>query len=103
MRKAPTEAESVLWKYISKEQLGYKFRRQHIIDSYIVDFICLEKKVIIEVDGKYHNTAQQRESDEQRQLKISSLGFTFIRFTNEQVMCDIDNTLLTIKNQLLNT
>ena len=102
MRKAPTEAESVLWKYISNEQLGYKFRRQHIIDSYIVDFVCLQKKVVIEVDGKYHNTAQQRELDEQRQLKISSLGFTVIRFTNEQVMCDIDNTLLTIKNQLLN-
>lgn len=102
MRCAPTDAESVLWQYISDKQLGYKFRRQHVIDSYIVDFVCLQKKLIIEVDGKYHSLTEQQELDEQRCCILESLGFTIIRFTNEQVTCDIENTLLTIKQHLEN-
>ena len=102
MRKAPTEAESILWQYLSSKHWGVKFRRQHIIDSYIVDFVCLSKKLIIEVDGKYHDTTKQKELDEQRRQKLEDLGFTIIRFTNEQVMCDIGNTILSIKNHLQN-
>lgn len=101
MRKAPTEAESVLWRFLGNKQLGYRFRRQHIIDSYIVDFVCLEKRLVIEIDGKYHNEFEQQESDEQRTRKLTDLGFTVIRFSNEQVTSDIDNTLLEIKNHLL--
>lgn len=81
---------------------GIKFRRQHIIDSYIVDFVCLSKKLVIEVDGKYHDKTEQKELDEQRRHRLRELGFTIIRFTNEQVMCDIENTILSIKNHLQN-
>lgn len=102
MRKEPTEAESVLWRYLSGNKLGYKFRRQHIIDTYIVDFVCLQSKLVIEVDGKYHNQAEQKEWDEQRRRKLTELGFTVIRFTNEQVTCDIENTISSIKNHLHN-
>ncbi len=60
------------------------------------------KKLVIEVDGKYHDTSEQKELDEQRHNKLKGLGYTVIRFTNEQVMCDIENTILSIKNHLLN-
>ena len=85
MRRNPTEAEYVLWKYIRNNQLGYRFRRQQILDDYIVDFVCLEKKLIIEVDGKYHNDGEQREFDAMRQNKLQSEGYRMIRFTNEEV------------------
>jgi len=101
MREEPTEAESALWRFISNERLGYKFRRQHIIDEYIVDFVCLNKRLIIEIDGKYHNEVNQCELDEQRTHKLTDLGYTVIRFTNEQVTCDIENTLLEIKKYLI--
>ncbi|MBR1472629.1 MAG: endonuclease domain-containing protein [Paludibacteraceae bacterium] len=102
MRKEPTEAESILWQYLNSKHLGIKFRRQHIIDSYIVDFVCLSKKLVIEVDGKYHDKTEQKALDEQRHHRLRELGFTIIRFTNEQVMCDIENTILSIKNHLQN-
>ena len=101
MRKEPTESESALWRFLSTKQLGYRFRRQHIIDEYIVDFVCLKKRLIIEIDGKYHNAPLQRELDEQRSLRLQDLGYTIIRFTNEQVTCDIENTLIEIKKHLL--
>ena len=59
MRKNPTEAESILWKLIRKKQLGVRFNRQYVIDTYIVDFVCLEKQLILEVDGKYHSSEEQ--------------------------------------------
>ena len=102
MRKEPTETENVLWRFLCDAQLGYKFRRQHIIDSYIVDFACLQKKLIIEVDGKYHLETEQQELDKQREQRLKSLGFTIIRFANEQIIHDTDNTLLTIKQHLQN-
>ena len=102
MRKAPTDAESILWRFLKEKQLGYKFRRQHVIDTYIVDFVCLQSKLVIEVDGKYHNQAEQKEWDELRRRKLTELGFTVIRFTNEQVTCDIENTISSIKNHLHN-
>ena len=53
-KKEPTEAERILWDYLKSQQLGYKFRRQHIINDFIVDFVNLKAKVVIEVDGQYH-------------------------------------------------
>ena len=96
-RVSPTEAEKVLWTQLNNKQLGVKFRRQHIIDCYIVDFVCLRHKLIIEVDGKYHANGEQKEFDIQRENVLKQLGFTILRFTNEQVLCDIDNTIATIK------
>ena len=100
MRETPTEAESILWKYLRDKQLGYKFRRQQIIDNYIVDFVCLEKTLIIEIDGKYHNDTNQKEYDQTREQKLSTQGYTTIRFTNEEITNNIDNTILCIKQHL---
>ena len=101
MRNNPTEAEAVLWKYIRNNQLRYRFRRQQIIDDYIVDFVCLDKKLIIEVDGKYHSDGEQREFDAMRQNKLLSKGYRIIRFTNEEVSTHIELTVECIKKYLI--
>ncbi len=100
-RHNPTEAEEVLWSLLSHRKskspsgdLGaYKFRRQHIIDRYIADFACLDNKLIIEVDGKYHNLNGQAEEDAIRTQVIEKYGYRILRFTNEEVLCDTDNTM----------
>ena len=97
-RKNPTEAEAALWKMLRGKALGYRFRRQHLIDCYIVDFVCLEKGVIIEVDGAYHNTEEQKEADLHRTKRLEELGFQVIRFTNEEVISNTDDVLSNIKS-----
>jgi len=92
-KKNSTQAESILWENLRNKNIKYKFRRQHIIDIFIADFVCLEKKLIIEVDGGYHNTLEQREADELRTQILNEIGFKVIRFTNEQVVGDIDNVI----------
>ena len=97
MRKNPTEAERVLWEALRANGLDVKFRQQHIIEDFIVDFYCNKYKVTIEVDGDYHNTDDQTISDKQRTARLNELGYTELRFTNEEVLCDLDRVLKTIK------
>ena len=87
-RKNPTEAESVLWDMLKGNNIGYHFRRQHIILDYIVDFICLDKGLVIELDGGYHNNPEQKEYDAQRTAHLQRLGYTELRFKNEELLCD---------------
>ena len=96
-KKQTIEAEQILWEQLRSNQLGIKFRRQHIIDTFIVDFVCISKKLIIEVDGKYHNNLQQKEVDELRTLILNELGYKVIRFSNQQVIGGIDAVINTIK------
>jgi very-short-patch-repair endonuclease len=100
-RAKPTEAEMVLWRELRGNQLGVTFRRQHIIGEYIADFVSLSTKIIIELDGRYHSLPEQQISDEERTQWLKQHGFKVIRFTNEQVLCDIDNVLLTIKKNMI--
>lgn len=95
-RANQTKAEEFLWKQLKGQNLGFKFKRQHIIYDYIADFVCLEKYLIIEVDGGYHFTSEQMEWDAYRTKDLEKMGFTVIRFTNEEVLFDIDNTLNSI-------
>ena len=97
MRKDPTEAEKVLWEALRAKGLGVKFRQQHIIEDFIVDFFCNEYKVTVEVDGGYHKEADQMKSDEERTARLNELGYTELRFTNEEILCDLDRVLKTIK------
>lgn len=99
-RKQQTPAERFLWEHLRKEQLGFDFRRQHIIYDYIVDFVCLDKKLVIEVDGSYHAEREQMEDDEVRTSNLENLGFRTIRFSNEAVLYDIENVLEKLKNEL---
>ena len=95
-----TEAESILWECLKGGTLGVTFKRQHIIGEYIADFVCLPKKLIIEVDGGYHQWPEKQMSDMERQQWLNMQGFDVIRFTNEEVICDIDSVLETIEHNL---
>lgn len=99
-RSYQTDAEEILWQRIRKCALGVKFRRQHCILDFIVDFICLEKKLIIEVDGEYHNTEQQIRDDQARSDDLYRYGYYVLRFTNDMVINDIDYVLNRIKDIL---
>ncbi len=100
MRKEYTEAENILWQYLRNNQLKLKFRRQHPIDSYIVDFICLQQKLIIEIDGGYHETVEQKELDDERTKILTDIGFNIIRFQNQEVTNSIGAVLQKIKENL---
>ncbi len=65
--------------------MGYKFRRQHTIAGYIVDFVCLEKKLVVEIDGSYHEDSEQYTRDQARSDTLKKLGYRVVRFTNSQV------------------
>lgn len=99
-RNHMTDAERHIWHYLRGNQLGFKFLRQHIIADYIVDYVCLEKKLIIEIDGGYHSEPHQQDDDAMRTKRLNSLGFRVIRFTNEEILTDLLNTLSTIKEHL---
>ncbi|MBM0653039.1 leucine--tRNA ligase [Capnocytophaga genosp. AHN8471] len=101
MRKEPTDAEAALWELLRDKKLGDKFRRQHLIDDFIVDFVCLSKNLVIEVDGGYHNDPTQKEYDEQRTLYLNEKGFKVIRFTNEEVLGNTEAVLTKIKQELV--
>lgn len=101
-RQFPTEAESILWHMIRGKSLGVSFRRQHIIGPFIADFCCLERKLIIEVDGAYHQVPEQQISDKERAEWLNQLGFNIIRFTNEEIICNTDNVLSKIKEHIEN-
>ena len=94
LRETLTEAEVYLWQRLKSNQFhGLKFRRQHPIGIYIVDFYCHQHKLIIELDGEYHNTLEQVEKDQERTDFLSFQGLRVIRFTNEQVLTEIDTVL----------
>ena len=101
--KNQTEAESILWNCLRGKHLeNYKFRRQHIIGEYIVDFVCLTKHLIIEADGGYHNQPEIQAADKERTLYLEKSGYKVIRFTNEEILCDIENVLSKIVTELEN-
>jgi len=99
-RNHPTDAESLMWEFLSGKLWGVRFRRQHIIGDYIVDFVCLKKKLVVEIDGGYHFTDEQTELDEHRTRKLNYLGFNVIRFTNEEVIGNTEYVLKTIKDYI---
>ncbi|MCC6612652.1 MAG: endonuclease domain-containing protein [Anaerolineae bacterium] len=91
-RHTPTVAENTLWQKLRNRQLrGYKFRRQHVIDRFIVDFFCSEVALIVEVDGEIHQYTQ--EYDALRQEFLEALGFRFVRITNQDVVERIESVL----------
>jgi isoleucyl-tRNA synthetase len=99
-KENPTEAERVLWNNLSGKKLeGFKFRRQHIIDQFIVDFVCLEKQLVIEIDGAIHNLPENQISDAERTKILNELGYKVIRFTNEEVLGNNDEVLDTILSE----
>ena len=98
MRKNPTEAERILWNALKTNATGLHFRRQHIIQDFIVDFFCYDKMLTIELDGGYHETEEQKEKDQYRTSELKCLGYTELRFKNEEVIGNLDGVISKIKH-----
>lgn len=98
--KEKTPAEDKLWERLRNNQLGSKVRRQHVIDGFIIDFAFLNEKLLIEVDGDYHNDLEQKKYDDSRSEFLESLGYRVIRFTNDEVINHFQKVIERIKNEL---
>jgi leucyl-tRNA synthetase len=99
-RKNQTEAETIIWNKVRDSKLGHKVRRQHAIGVFIADFVCLDKRLVIEIDGDYHN--QTKEYDQARTEFLNSEGFSVIRFTNTEVFNNLQSVISSIKTSLDN-
>ena len=99
-RNNMTEAESAFWTLAKGSAFGQRCIRQHIIGEYIVDFLFRKSKVVVEIDGGYHFTDEQQRLDQQRTEWLEANGYRVIRFTNEEVLFDPDNTVHKIKEIL---
>ena len=100
-RKQATEAEKLLWEQLRDRKLyGFKFRRQHPVSDFVGDFYCDKCKLIIELDGGYHNSIEQKQYDNGRTYELNELKITVIRFTNTEVVEDMKYVLGEIKQQL---
>ena len=98
LRNKSTPAEAFLWKYLRHSQLGgRKFRRQHSIENFIVDFYCPSEKLIIELDGQGHFDPSQQEKDVKREERLKALGFKVLRFENQFVFDHLPMVLNSIK------
>ena len=100
MRANPTDAENILWNALSEQKLGYKIRRQHIVSQYILDFAYLDCRLAIELDGEYHTDADQQHDDAVRTKNLEALGWHVLRFTNEQILNNLDEVLAKIKSAI---
>ena len=104
LRKNLTPAERKLWQHIRLRQLsGHKFRRQQPIEPYIVDSVCLEKRLAIEVDGGHHSGEAQEANDRERLAWLESQGFRVIRFWNNEIINNIEGVVAIIMNALEET
>ena len=83
LRRNSTSQEEILWEELRNNKLGYRFRRQHSVGGYILDFYCFAKRLIVEIDGDSHNST--KEYDEVRDKYFSDLGYTTLRFKNKEV------------------
>ena len=101
LRKNMTPAEKMLWQRLRNYQLdGFYFRRQHPIKYFIADFYCAKADLIVEVDGGVHNDPDAQEWDINRTAELEKSGITVIRFTNEEVLNDIESVIQKIRQQI---
>lgn len=100
-RKNLTSAEELLWNNLRNRKLAnMKFRRQHPIDKFIADFYCHECKLVVEIDGEYHNDVEQQEYDNGRTYELAELDLKVIRFTNQEVLDKMEFVLCEIKKHI---
>jgi leucyl-tRNA synthetase len=99
-RKEKTLAEDILWQRLRNNQYGSKVRRQHVIDGFIIDFAFLNEKLLIEVDGRYHDDSEQKKYDESRTEYLQQSGYRILRFTNDEVRNNFKKVSEVIKEEL---
>ena len=100
LRNNSTPQEILLWLKLKNSQLGFKFRRQHSIGGYIVDFYCPSKKMVVEIDGSQHSKKENKEYDKTRSNYFNGLCIKVLRFTNKEINNNMSEVLLKIKNEL---
>lgn len=100
LRKEETKTEQILWKKLRNKNLGIKWRRQHPIDMFILDFYAPEIKLAIELDGSVHNVKENKEYDEIRTRYLESKNIHVIRFWNSEIEKDLENVLTKIKEKI---
>jgi len=101
LRRQSTEAEKLLWQHLRYRNLGgAKFRRQHPLGSYIVDFVCLQKKLIVELDGGHHADDPVAARDRRRQHELETMGYRVLRFWDNDVLGNIEGVLQVIEEAL---
>ena len=101
LRHKTTEAEQKLWALLRNRKLkGKKFRRQHAIADYVVDFYCNESKLAVELDGNYHTATEAKEYDQARTALLQELGINVLRFWNHEVMEDVEKVIQKISDHL---
>jgi very-short-patch-repair endonuclease len=94
MRREMTDAEAHLWYHLRRHGLGdYKFRRQHPLDSYILDFYCPAARLVIEIDGGQHFVEDQQKRDEERTQSLTEKGMRVLRFSNREVLLETNSVL----------
>ena len=102
LRNRLTDSENLFWLRLKENFKGYKFRRQHPILAYIVDFYCHKLKLVIEIDGSVHDSKEAKKHDRKRQQDLESLKLTVLRFTNEQIKNQIELAIETISSFIMN-
>jgi imidazole glycerol-phosphate synthase subunit HisF len=100
LRNRQTEAEKILWNKLSKNQLGYRFKRQHPVELFVADFYCHKAKLVIELDGSYHDKSDQIAYDMDRTKIMESLGLKVMRFSDNEVFENIDSVVVQIKQAM---
>ena len=100
LRANMTKTEILLWDFLKLKPFGLKFRRQHPINKYILDFYCHQKRLSIEIDGGYHLKKEQKEKDYERTKYLKSVGIKEIRFTNQDVLENLDDIKSKIEKEL---
>ncbi|QJD80665.1 endonuclease domain-containing protein [Spirosoma rhododendri] len=102
LRQRQTEAETILWGLLrDRKVVGAKFRRQHSFGYFIVDFYCQAYRLVIELDGSVHNSPEARLADEEREGVLRDLGVLVIRFSNDEVLYDVNHVLEKIREILV--
>ena len=102
LRRNPTEAEDILWSYLRNSQMeGVKFRRQHPMKGYVADFYAHSLKFVIELDGGYHNDSVQKFYDKDREDNLIAHNINVLRFTNEEVIDNINYVLSVIREKII--
>lgn len=103
LRSSATPQEIILWSRLKNGQLGYKFRRQHSVGQYIVDFYCSQKKLVIEIDGSQHDDDNNKEYDFRRTKFFNSIGCDVLRFWNNEVNTNLNGVLIKMQEVLGST
>ena len=101
LRARQTKTEGLLWGKLKKNGLGVKFRRQHPMAGFVVDFYCHKARLVVELDGEYHNITSQKELDREREKVLEGFELKILRFDDNEILNNLDSVIDEIKNETM--